>query len=405
MVHQRDYSGGASLRVLLFDWATDGHHLEYAGYIARYLREAGDVVVFATWNEPSGRVTGEEFDGIRYLAGARTDGRWQSVIARSVPKCLALAARERVDVVHFLYLDRSEIALFASLALHSRSYALLGTLFWPYFVHDTGESVGLAKRLFHATSSHALVRLLRDSRMDGLFVHSERIKRLLLDRFGDESLGGQIQVVPDPAKDPPEISSVDSRAALSLPSKVPLILFFGDARADKGPDILLEALPHLKGSWVAVMAGSPGIVGEAEAGACRRRLADPERLITRFGYVAEADVDRYFRAADVVVLPYRRSFKGTSGVLLRAAASGRPIIASDVGDVGPSVREARLGTVIPAESPEHLASALQIFLERRDRVKQEVEPRALTYARANDWRVLGRAIRARYLAALESRVP
>jgi hypothetical protein len=59
--------------------------------------------------------------------------------------------------------------------------------------------------------------------------------------------------------------------------------------------------------------------------------------------------------------------------------------------------------VIPAESPEHLASALQIFFEHRDRVKQEVEPRALTYARANDWRVLGRAIRARYLAALESR--
>jgi glycosyltransferase involved in cell wall biosynthesis len=404
MVHQRDYSGGASLRVLLFDWATDGHHLEYAGHVARYLREAGDVVVFATWNEPSGRpVPGEEFDEVRYLASARSDARWQSVIARSVPKCLALAGRERVDVVHFLYLDRSEIALLASLAWRSRPYALLGTLFWPYFVRENGESVGIAKGLFHGTSSRALAQLLSASRMDGLFVHSERIKKLLLDRFGDRSLSDQIQVVPDPAKDPPKISTAEARAALGLPSQVPLILFFGDARADKGPDILLEALPNLKGSWVAVMAGSPGIVGEEQAGACRGRLADPERLITRFGYIPEEDVDRYFRAADVVVLPYRTSFKGTSGVLLRAAASGRPIIASDVGDVGPTVREARLGMVIPAESPEHLASALQIFFEHRDRVKQEVEPRALTYARANDWRVLGRAIRARYLAALESR--
>lgn len=404
MIHQRDYSEGVSLRVLLFDWATSGHHLEYAGHVARFLREAGDVVVFATWKEPPpGRMPRDDFDEVHHLAGARNDTRWQSVIARSTPKCLALARRERVDVVHFLYLDRSEIALLASLGWSRPSYALLGTLFWPYFLHDPGESVGIAKGLFHATSSRALGRLLSKTRMDGLFVHSERIKGLLLDRFGDHSLNDQIQVVPDPANDPPTISRSESRAALDLPSQMPLILFFGDARADKGPDVLLEALPNLKGDWAVIIAGSSGIVGEEQVDACRRRLADPERLITRFGYVPEADVDQYFRAADVVVLPYRTSFKGTSGVLLRAAASGRPIIASDVGDVGPTVREAGLGMVIPAEAPEHLTSALQHFLDRRDQVQLEVAPRALKYAAANDWRTLGRSTRASYLAALESR--
>jgi glycosyltransferase involved in cell wall biosynthesis len=207
-------------------------------------------------------------------------------------------------------------------------------------------------------------------------------------------------VVPDPAKEPPQITDEQARAALGLPRSDPILLFFGNGRSDKGPDVLLAALPQIRGSWVAVFAGERGVVSDAEVEACRRRLDDPGRVITRFGYVTEADADRYFRAADVVILPYRSSFRGTSGILQRAAASGKPVVATDVGDVGRTVREEGLGFAVPPESPSQLAEAIGRFLDDRGQISFEVGPKSLRYARTHDWRILGSRIRTSYEAAL-----
>jgi glycosyltransferase involved in cell wall biosynthesis len=396
------------MKVLLFDLDTAGHHLEYASHVARYLREQGDEVLFAMWGKPSApdaSATLDSFSDVRHLARRRSSGQTSSAtlpiaIWQGAFRCLQLAKREQVDVIHFLYLDRSELAILVATLLRSRPAALFGTLFWPYFVHQDSESNNAVKRLFHGVSERSLSSLLSRDTMRGLFVHSERIKNLIAGRLSDPSLAERIVVVPDPAKQAPDMTSQEARAALRLPSATPIILFFGRARLDKGPDILLQALVGLDGDWITVLAGEPGVVGEIEAETHRRLLGDASRLVTRFGYVPEVDADRYFRAADVVVLPYRRTFRGTSGVLQRAAASGKPVIVTSVGDVGSIVREFGLGTVIPAESPDHLNAALHDFLRLREQVQQDVAPRALEYAKANDWRVLGVTTRATYLSCL-----
>lgn len=402
------------MRVLLFDHflGESGHHVEYAGHIARYLGGEGDDVTLATWaRPPSSTLPGLEevarkvsclSDGGSNSRMARFMG-WPLIETQGVHRCLRLALREDVDIVHFLALDRSELAVLASLSLRTHRPAVFGTLFKPYFVHAAHETVDPGRRLFHDASRLALGRLLRRDMMQGLFVHSDRIKSLLQATLSADIPSGKIAVVPDPAKEPPTMTKEQARAELGLPGDTPMILFFGGMRHDKGPDILLRALSALDGDWLAVLAGKPATVGEREADACRRTLPASGRLVTRFEFVPEPDADRYFRAADVVVLPYRTVFDGTSGVLQRAAAAGKAVIASDVGDVGPAVREAGLGTVVPPESHEALAAALQDFLGRRDEVQREVEPRALDYARANDWRILGAATRASYLLALRSR--
>ena len=54
-----------------------------------------------------------------------------------------------------------------------------------------------------------------------------------------------------------------------------------------------------------------------------------ERITWRDEFVPEHEVDGYFVAADVVVLPYRHIDQ--SGVLLEALGQGLPIVATDVG--------------------------------------------------------------------------
>ncbi len=389
------------MKVLLFDRFTRGHHLEYAGHLARFLAESGDEVIFATWALAQDEVPESlEQADIRTLNTRGWISRGPTLVTMAIAayRCLKLAAEEKVDVVHYLYLERSELALAATLLIRRKRTRLFGTMFWPYFIIGETDTVGPAKRLFYRGSRAALRRLLSGGRLDCLFVHSERIAQLLVENRVDPS-SGRVRVVPDPAKAAPPITVEEARIAMDLPLGTPIVLFFGGTRPDKGPDVLLDALPLVRGQWLAVLAGEPDLVGEEEAEACRRDLSDPGRLVTRFGFVPEADADRYFRAADVIVLPYTRAFKGTTNVLRRAAASGKPVIVSDVADVGYPVREAGLGIVVPPESPEALADAINRFLATREELTREVEPRALAFAGANDWRILGESTRDAYLAA------
>jgi glycosyltransferase involved in cell wall biosynthesis len=400
------------LKVLLFDPMIGGHHLEYAGHVAKYLREQGDEVVFVTSRKPVDRSKWPadlESVDVRELSSVKTDssrGGPGLVVSnwRALRRCLRLARREPIDVLHVLYLDRSELALAALLALRTSRggcpRAVFGTLFWPFFMHDRTEVVGLGKRLFHQASRRAIGHMLRRRTLDALFVHSDRIRSLLLAGLPGNVKPQTIVVVPDPAKEAPLISERQARSDLGLDADAPVILFFGRTRPDKGADILLSALPLLPGEWRVVLAGEADVVGKEEIEACERALGQPDRLIARFGHVSETDADRYFRAADVVVLPYRKAFKGTSGILGRAAASGKPVIATDVGDVGPAVREHGLGIVVPPESPKELAAALQYFLQHRTEARAMAVSQGVCFARANDWRTLGCLTRGTYLSSL-----
>ena len=65
------------------------------------------------------------------------------------------------------------------------------------------------------------------------------------------------------------------------------------------------------------------------------------------------------REATLVVLPYLRT--DASGVLATAIGHGRPVVVSDVGSLGETVREFGLGEVVPpgdeARSPRRAAAA------------------------------------------------
>jgi glycosyltransferase involved in cell wall biosynthesis len=72
------------------------------------------------------------------------------------------------------------------------------------------------------------------------------------------------------------------------------------------------------------------------------------------------------RRCDALVLPYRRGFEAQSGVLLQACRFGKPVVASDVSDLGRQVAEDGVGLVVPPEDAGALAAALGRIAERPD---------------------------------------
>ena len=149
-----------------------------------------------------------------------------------------------------------------------------------------------------------------------------------------------------------------ARASLGLEGDV--VLFFGYVRAYKGLDTLL-------GAWPAVRARRPAtlvVAGEFyDDQGPYRKLADAAgdsvRLLSR--YIPDAEVEALFKAADVVVLPYRSATQ--SGVTHVAYALGVPVITTDVGGLAETVVPGDTGLVVPPEDPPALAEAIVKFFE------------------------------------------
>jgi glycosyltransferase involved in cell wall biosynthesis len=405
------------MRVVLFDLRLEGHHREYASFIVDHLGDSGDKVTFVTWQDDPllDPLRIRRAVDLKFAAGrdARPfpnrlpDQLFQTY--RGMRLSLQIAHQQSADAFHVLYLDRSELAMLAALQRHHKEIPTFATLFWPYFLHGDGEGVAAPKAWFHAANRRALRRLLVRGFLRTLFVHSARIRDKLVEALSLRDAADRIIVVPDPAHRGATRPAREARIRLGLPIDRILFLFFGGLRQDKGPDVLLQVLPMVRGPvpWSLVIAGHGGAISPETIDSFRRQLSDPNCLVTRIGFISDEDMYDYFSAADAVVLPYRRSNKGTSGILQRAAAAAKPVIASDVADIGPTVREAGLGLLVEPESPSALARALSDFLADAKKIQREVKPRTQRYAAENDWRILGRKTREAYLSGhpLDEQVP
>ena len=80
---------------------------------------------------------------------------------------------------------------------------------------------------------------------------------------------------------------------------------------------------------------------------------------------------RYFAAADLLVMPYRRISQ--SGVLYLALSLGVPVVATRVGSLPETLRDGDSALLVPAEDPDALSEALVRGLgdaELRDRLAE-----------------------------------
>ena len=224
--------------------------------------------------------------------------------------------------------------------------------------------------------------MLRNS--DGYLVMSESVERDL-DRLKP---GSPRRRVPHPLYaqfDRGRCTRETARARLGLEGEV--ALFFGYVRRYKGLDTLLQAWPLVRARRPVTLV----VAGEFyEDPAPYRRLAaaaggEPAvRLLGR--YIADEEVEALFKAADVVVLPYRSATQ--SGVTQAAYALGCPVITTGVGGLSETVKEGETGLVVPPEDPAALAEAILRFFEHglSPRLRAGVE----VLRREHSWRALAR---------------
>jgi glycosyltransferase involved in cell wall biosynthesis len=110
------------------------------------------------------------------------------------------------------------------------------------------------------------------------------------------------------------------------------------------------------------------IVGDGPLDAALRQRAAAlglERVVQFAGYVAQRDLPRWYRAADVFVLP--SDFDNSPNVVLEAMASALPIVATDVGGVSEFVEAPAGGVLVPKGDAGQLGRRMAELLADPDR--------------------------------------
>jgi glycosyltransferase involved in cell wall biosynthesis len=101
------------------------------------------------------------------------------------------------------------------------------------------------------------------------------------------------------------------------------------------------------------------------------------RVIQRIEFVPDEETELYFKAADVLALPYRDASE--SGVLVLGYAFGLPVIATDVGSFRQNIVEGETGFLCKPSDADDLARTIETYfrssaftnLERRRREIQD----------------------------------
>lgn len=142
-----------------------------------------------------------------------------------------------------------------------------------------------------------------------------------------------------------------ARRELGLPVDAYVIGWVGRLTAEKGADVLVDAMALLKGE--PVIASFIGD-GSQRQSLTARSTSKAAGKVYWHGLVLDAS--RLLRAFDVFVLSSRT--EGTPMVLFEAMSAGIPIVATRVGGV-PDVLRREDALLVDADDPESLASAIR----------------------------------------------
>ncbi len=193
-------------------------------------------------------------------------------------------------------------------------------------MHDLGSNDGLHPRL------EAWFRRAFIPAVDAVICLSERGRAMAFERF-PALIGRPAHVVPHGHyRDayPRTMTRETARRQLALPQEATVLLHFGLMRPYKN-------VPHLIRRFGAMPR--PGtvllVVGKPFDSAIEREVRDAAqgasniRLDLR--WVPPEDVEAFFTASDLVVLPYRRILN--SGAVMLALTFARPVLVPDLGSM------------------------------------------------------------------------
>ena len=272
-------------------------------------------------------------------------------------RLLTYASEARPPLFHVLwnnrfeYFDRTALLAF---------YKLLGKK-----IVFTAHNVNIGKRDGHDSALNRLTLKIQYALCDHIFVHTQKMRQELIAEFSvPENKTSVIPLGINNTVPNTSLTPAAARARLGIQPGEKTLLFFGQIAPYKGLEFLVDAFFELSRqdpAYRLIIVGRPKGEMEYWGGLAQKIAASgvAARVVQKIEFVPDAATELYFKAADVLVLPYNHIFQ--SGVLFLGYSFGLPVIASDVGSFREEIIEGQTGYIFPPRDTAGLIRAIKQY--------------------------------------------
>ena len=365
-------------KLMLFDLSIKGHHPSYIQHLIKYWQKQHfnghlDIVVSPAFFKEHSDVVELQNGNVSFTAISSEEEAILSSRKSKIKRNLRNFYEWKIFCNYAQLLNTTHALLMyfdtcgLPLALGANSPCpFSGIYFRPTFHYNQFDG--------YQPSWKDQVQQLREKFILSRITRNPQLQTLLsLDPFAVEHLNkfnSQAQAVhlPDPVEEIPyndEITSSSIKEDLAIEPGRQVFFLFGAITARKGIYQLLEALnllpDELCQKLCLLIVGESGIKAELEKIIGDISQTKPVQIISRYEFIPDQEMQAYCQMVDVILAPYQRHV-GMSGILLLAAAAGKPVLSSNYGLMGQMVRRYSLGLAVDSTVPEEIASGLSRML-------------------------------------------
>lgn len=292
------------------------------------------------------------------------------------------SATARPRIFHILW--NSKIQIF------DRTLLMLYFLMLKKNTVLTAHNVNQARRDSRDSWLNQITLRIQYRLVDHIFVHTEKMKDELIADFAVP--GRKITIIRHPINNAfpdTQLDSLQAKNILGLNCSDKTILCFGRIKPYKGIEYLLTAFRMMiaeSTQYKLIIAGEV----DSEYGKYLASLKqiigqnfknNTGSVILKAQFIRDEEIEIYFKAADILVLPYKDIFQ--SGVLFLGYSYGLPVIATDVGSFRQEIVEGETGYVCRTADPADLATTIETYfrsdLYRNPHRQQKIRRHAEIY--------------------------
>ncbi len=376
---------GSEYRLMLFELSIDGHYPSYIQHLVRYwgeqelpgsldivvspqFRKQNSDIVDSVQNYGSSNInfipiTPEEETVLNSNSSAlnrsfRAFQEWHLIYKYAV--------KLKPNHCLLMYFDTRQLPL----ALGAKLPCPFSSIYFrPTFHYDNfnGYIPGWKDRLRQWREKLFLSRIFKQTQLKALFCLDPFVIKHL-DKFSGKT---KVVYLPDPVQEYQYSESYlkKLREDLGIEPHRQVFLLFGRLTRRKGIEQLLESIhllpPPLCQKLCLLLVG---VLGSTQADKLQWQLqiaelskSLPIQVIINDQFVPDQNIQAYFNISNVILCPYQRHV-GMSGILLRAAAARKPVLAQSYGLMGEITRHHQLGLPVNSTVPREIAQGLTRFL-------------------------------------------
>lgn len=316
------------MKIVFVETNVDGHHKLYLQELIKDKTDFTVILPQTCKDIPEDRQIIVKYDNKRLKF---------SVYRKWLKNVYKIIKEEKPDIVHFLY----------------------GDIFYRFF------GFGLKKKYNTVITFHVLRRsFLRDLSLRRIFSKIEKgvvHTKTIYDELKGLKINNTVHI------EYPSFNSTicypkgSSRKFFALPENKKILAAVGGTRADKGLDLLLEALKDVKKPFHLLVAGDN--VSFSEKYIEEHAAPFIEHVTIFMKYLTDEEYSMVIDACDIAVLPYRKIFNGASGPLTDFAAMKKAVIGPSHGSMGEIIEDNHIGITFESENLKELSLAIEKMLD------------------------------------------